>query len=86
MQFTLPNPFNGETFTQDLLNQSIKIERFYIDGENNLIVFGEEKDKTKIENILKTHNGADSIRVDYRAAAIIKLKALGLTEDEIAAL
>jgi hypothetical protein len=86
MKFTLPNPFNGETFIKDLLNENVKIERFYIDGENNLIVFGNEKDKTKIENLLKTHDGADSVRVDFKLSAIAKLKTLGLTEEEIAAL
>ncbi len=86
MKFILPNPFNGETFIKDLSNENVKIERFYIDGENNLIVVGNEKDKTKIESLLKTHDGADSVRVDFRLSAIAKLKTLGLTEEEIAAI
>lgn len=86
MQFTKPNPFNGETFISELQTNNIIFERFYDDGVGNLVIFADDKDKIKIENILKTHDGADSIRIDYRAAAISKLKALGLTEDEIAAL
>lgn len=86
MQFTKPNPFNGETFISELKTNNIIFERFYDDGIGNLVIFADDKDKTKIENILKTHDGTDSVRVDYRAAAVSKLIDLGLTEEEIAAL
>jgi len=86
MQFIKPNPFNGETFIKDLQKNNISIIRFYDNGENQLIIEGAEKDTTKIENLLETHDGSDSIRVDHRASALAKLAALGLTEDEIAAL
>lgn len=86
MQFTKPNPFNGETFMKDLQENNVSITRFYDNGENQLVVEGLEKDKSKIESLLNNHDGSDSIVVDLRKSALAKLAALGLTEDEIAAL
>lgn len=51
---------------------------------------GEEKivpyTKEEIIEAQKLHEKANNPKIDYRALALAKLAALGLTEDEIAAL
>lgn len=86
MIFNKPELFNGETFANDLEKNQIKITQFFDNGHNQLVIDGNEKDQAKIETLLKNHNGQGSVIVDFRASALAKLAALGLTEDEIAAL
>ena len=44
------------------------------------------KDKTEIEKLIADQKTLDDKKVSDKAAATTKLKALGLTDDEIAAL
>ena len=44
------------------------------------------KDKTEIEKVISDQKTLDDKKVSDKAAATTKLKALGLTDDEIAAL
>lgn len=84
MKFIKPEPFNGANFVTELAQSNIVIEDFYQVNENELVVEGNVKDQAAITNLLKNHNGSES--PDLRKSALAKLAALGLTEDEIAAL
>ena len=86
MLFKKPIIFNGENFKKELLENQIEIINFIDDGQGNLLIFSDDKNKTKIENVLNNHNGDDSIIIDNRQNAINKLIQLGLTPEEIAAL
>lgn len=88
MQFIKPSLLNGDTLIKELSEIGIKIDFVVVDENNNLILNVSEKDKSKVEKVLEQHDGRDTIPQQelLKQSAYAKLKALGLTEDEIAAL
>ncbi len=84
MKFTAPNPLNGNTFKNELAQAGIIVDTILIDGEGNLILDVKTTDKTKVEELLKNHDGSDTVPVEVllKQSAISKLIDLGLTEDE----
>ena len=74
-----PVNFNGSQFAQE-----IGIEDNFIAVRQNEIIIEADLDQNYIMEKLKLHNPKPF--VNYRANALAKLAALGLTEDEIAAL
>lgn len=88
MIFTKPNPLNGETLIKELSEIGINVAMVVVNGEGELQLDVKEKDVESVKQILKNHNGSNTIseKTKLRASALAKLAALGLTEDEIAAL
>jgi hypothetical protein len=88
MIFTKPAQLNGETLIAELKAIGVTISEVIVDGNGNLDLDVKEKDKSKVEEALLVHNGSDTISANVALinSAIAKLQALGLTEDEVAAL
>lgn len=66
------------------LSKELNIELSQLWADENYLYINAEIDETKAQNILKAHK--IETKKDLRASALAKLAALGLTEDEIAAL
>ena len=84
MIFTKPNLLNGQTLIKELAQSGISVEEVRQINQNEIELLVDAKDKTKVESILKTHDGSDTIPAieSLRNSAISKLVNLGLTEDE----
>ena len=58
IEFSKPVNFNGAELVSELEQSGISInDRPLIDGNGNLWLDIDEKDKLKVEDILKNHNG-----------------------------
>ena len=80
MKLKLPTEFNGSQFAAE-----IGLGIFDIWVENgDLYVNAPDSEKTKVQQMLDKHKPI--AQIDYRASALAKLAALGLSADEIAAL
>ena len=80
MKLNLPTEFNGTQFASE-----IGLGYFDVWVENGeLYVNAPDSEKAKVQDLLNKH--IPKIEPDYRASALAKLAALGLTADEIASL
>lgn len=88
MKFIKPDTFNGATFTKECEKANIKINGFFDNGEGLLVIDTDVKNEKAIQTVLNNHDGADieNPEIIARRSALTKLLALGLTEEEIAAL
>lgn len=82
--FTIPTKLNGKQLKQEIEKKGIAINDFPTIKDNQLFLDIDEKDYEKVQIIVSSHKGQDEI--DHKISAIAKLAALGLTEEEIAAL
>ena len=84
MRLNKPENFTGDQFEKELKN----VEISWVGGVtvigNQIDINADQKDLTKIQNLLDLHTPEPFI--DHRASALAKLAALGLSADEIAAL
>jgi hypothetical protein len=84
MYFSKPELFNGDQFQNELKENNIEFIGFvFVEGEE-IKIETNENNKKKIEDLIKLHKPKPFI--DHRKNALAKLAALGLTEEEIAAL
>ena len=85
MEFTLPKKFNGETLRNELKAEDIILpedkKAITVSGEI-LILDIDQKDATKVENILANHNG-DDIFIEQTVAD--KLASVGLSIEDLKA-
>ena len=83
MEFTLPKKFNGETLRNELKAEGIILpenkKAITVSGEV-LILDIDEKDATKVQNVLANHNG-DDILIEETVAD--KLASVGLSIEEL---
>ena len=88
MIFTQPTKLNGTRLINELAAVGIFVDEVSVDGSGNLVLEIADKDKAKAEQVIAHHKGEDIIdpKVAFRASALAKLAALGLSADEIAAL
>lgn len=84
MLFNKPESLNGATLIKELAAVGVNVSQIIVDGNNNLDLDVNAKDKEKVENVLSSHDGSDIIpdEVLLKKSAINKLIDLGLTEDE----
>lgn len=85
MEFTLPKKFNGETLRNELKAEGIVLpedkKAITVSGEV-LILDIDEKDATKVQNVLANHNG-DDILIEQTVAE--KLAFVGLSIEDLKA-
>jgi len=89
IKFNKPENLNGTELIDELNNAGVKIDTPpLIDGNNDLWLEINSKDKDKAEPVVAAHNGI-TIKPDNseaKAAAEAKLEALGLTKEDLEAL
>lgn len=83
-QFTKPKKFNGQRLINELEAIGITISGRIRQIDDDILEFIHDGDDLKVQKILNAHKGEDI--PSPRSSAVEKLKALGLTEEEIAAL
>ena len=82
--FTIPAKLNGKQLRAEIEQAGIKINDFPTITDDQLFLDISDTDFDKVQKIVENHQGQNE--PDYRQSALAKLAALGLTEDEIAAL
>lgn len=83
-QFTKPKKFNGQRLINELEAIGITITGRIRQIGDDVLEFTHDGDDIEIQKVLDVHKGEDI--PSPRISAISKLRALGLTEEEIAAL
>lgn len=79
-----PEKFNGDQFGKELRENQIDFIGFISVENDEIIIDTDLENKNKVLSVLGNHKPIPFI--DHKASALAKLAALGLTEDEIAAL
>ena len=82
--FIIPNKLNGKQLKQELNANGVQIDDSPTIKNDLLWLNIDVKFAEKAKNIVEAHVGVDE--PNYKQSALAKLAALGLTEDEIAAL
>ena len=84
LSFIIPTTLNGKQLKNELIVDGVEINDFPTIKDELLWLNIDVKFAEKAKNIVEAHVGVDE--PNYKQSALAKLAALGLTEDEIAAL
>ena len=84
IKINTPEKFNGDQFGKELQENEIDFIGFISVENDKITIDTDSTNENKIIKVLENHKPITFI--DHKASAFAKLAALGLTEDEIAAL